>query len=252
MVDRWTQDRRGTTTRRGTALTQTTIARDWKAIRRWLAWCDERRHAEPVEAFTKRRPPREPRRVSAGEIPSPREIERVARELRRRKQHSGALALVVLLATGLRRSELRDLPAENVSGREIKAPPGKGHKERLLPVSAEVARAAREFIALRDAPQGRGRHAHDIGVGLDDHWTGRVLAPACDAAEVPRFGAHDVRRTFATECVRGGVDVLTVQRWMGHTSVNTTQRYLGHYRDDAPVEVPTPRALSIATKGRKR
>jgi integrase len=43
--------------------------------------------------------------------------------------------------------------------------------------------------------------------------------------------------------VRSRVDVLTVQRWLGHTSVATTQRYLGHYRDDAPVEPPTPRAL---------
>ncbi len=248
VVDRWMAARRETVTRDGAQLSAATLARDWKMVRRWLRWCQERGHCGATP-FLSRRPPREPQRAAAPEIPSPREAARVARVLRRRGQEGAALAVAVLLATGFRRSELRDLPAENVTADAIKSPPGKGKRERVLPVSREVSDAARRFVALRDEARGRGRRtAEELGVGLDDHWASRVLAPACDAAKVPRFGAHDLRRTFATECVRAGVTVLQVQQWLAHRSVATTQRYLGRYRDDPPPRVPTPAALTIATK----
>lgn len=252
VLDAWIAARRASKTRRGTPLTSTTLARDWKMVRRWLRWCVDRELCGPTP-FASRRAPKEPRRASAGEIPSPQEIARVAKWLRSAKQPGGAAALVVLLATGFRRSELRDLPETNVAQCEIKTPPGKGKRERVLVVARAVVRAAREYLAARAALRGKRRHA-DPSARLDDHWSARVLHPACDACKLPRFGAHDVRRTFATECVRSGVDILTVQQWLGHRNVTTTHRYLGRYRNDRPAKVPTPRALTIATpkKGRKR
>jgi len=249
VLDRWTLARRASTTRSGAPLSQTTIARDWKMVRRWLRWCSERELCAPSPMLA-RRAPREPQRAAAPEIPSPREVSRVVRALRKRRQEGAALAVVVLLATGFRRSELRDLRAEKITPDAITSPPGKGKRERVLPVSREVSAAARRYVELRDAARGHGRRAvADVGTGLDDHWSARVLAPACDAAGVPRFGAHDLRRTFATECVRAGVSVLEVQRWLAHRSVATTQRYLGRYRDDPPPRVPTPAALAIVRRG---
>ncbi len=252
VIDRWMASRRESVTRSKQPLSQTTLARDWKMVRRWLRWCNERGLCGETP-FLSRRPPREPQRAEAPEIPSPREVARVVRALRASRLDGAALAVVVLLATGFRRGELRDLPLENITAHAIKSPPGKGKRERVLPVSRQVSDAARRFVTLREKARGRGaRIANELGVGLDDHWATRVLGPACDAAGVPRFGAHDLRRTFATECVRSGIAVLQVQQWLAHRSVATTQRYLGRYRDDPAPVIPTPAALTLAARRRSR
>lgn len=41
------------------------------------------------------------------------------------------------------------------------------------------------------------------------------------------FTSHDLRRTFATNLYREGVNILTISRLMGHGSIQTTQIYLG-------------------------
>jgi len=37
---------------------------------------------------------------------------------------------------------------------------------------------------------------------------------------------HDLRATFATALIREGIDLVTVQSYLGHASVATTQRYV--------------------------
>ncbi len=47
-------------------------------------------------------------------------------------------------------------------------------------------------------------------------------------AELPEddFWLHKFRATFATRALRSGVDLRTVQMWMGHTDLESTMRYL--------------------------
>jgi integrase len=40
------------------------------------------------------------------------------------------------------------------------------------------------------------------------------------------FRLHKFRDTFATWSLRRGVDIRTVQHWLGHASIEMTQRYL--------------------------
>lgn len=55
-----------------------------------------------------------------------------------------------------------------------------------------------------------------------------------------RFDLHSFRRTFATMCLQSGVDLRTVQIWMGHGSVVTTQKYLSHAKGkDAQAKITT-------------
>jgi site-specific recombinase XerD len=41
------------------------------------------------------------------------------------------------------------------------------------------------------------------------------------------FHAHTFRHSFAVNCLRKGVDLLTVSRLLGHRNTTTTERYLG-------------------------
>lgn len=54
-------------------------------------------------------------------------------------------------------------------------------------------------------------------------------------AELPKddFWLHKFRATFATRALRSGVDLRTVQMWMGHTDLESTMRYLKANRGKA-------------------
>lgn len=45
-------------------------------------------------------------------------------------------------------------------------------------------------------------------------------------AKIFNFTFHDTRHTFASELIMKGVDIKTVQEYLGHSSVAVTQRYL--------------------------
>ena len=48
----------------------------------------------------------------------------------------------------------------------------------------------------------------------------------CDRAGVPRLGCHALRHTYATESLRAGLDLRTLQHRLGHADIATTAAYL--------------------------
>ena len=52
-----------------------------------------------------------------------------------------------------------------------------------------------------------------------DNWCAE--GPYCQ-----RFYLHKFRHTFATEHLRHGIDVRTLQSWMGHRDIQSTMVYL--------------------------
>lgn len=66
----------------------------------------------------------------------------------------------------------------------------------------------------------------------------RALNIAADTTGVERFRAQDLRHTFASWLIQGGVPVEEVRRLMGHQSILTTQRYV-HL-----AEMPTAKILA--------
>lgn len=48
---------------------------------------------------------------------------------------------------------------------------------------------------------------------------------------VPDLNPHDLRRTLAKQARKGGAEIETIQRTLGHSSVRTTELYLGAGED---------------------
>lgn len=150
----------------------------------------------------------------------------------------GALALAVtelLYGSGLRVSELVELPAGALSGEApMVTVRGKGSKERLVPVSRRArdavaaardeaakparraARAARWLFPSRAASGHLTRQA--VGVMLKD----AAIAAGLDPAKV---SPHVLRHSFATHLLGRGADLRSLQMLLGHADTATTQIY---------------------------
>ena len=133
---------------------------------------------------------------------------------------------------------------------------GKGDKERIVPVSAELIQELRSYrtqnglAALptrsEETPlvipfKGRNRclsrsAIHDAIKGIFGgaaSWL-RARGPefADRADELERASAHWLRHTAGSHQADGGVDLRTIRDNLGHVSLNTTSLYL-HTEDDA-------------------
>ena len=48
---------------------------------------------------------------------------------------------------------------------------------------------------------------------------------AVQLAGIPHIRFHDMRHCFATRLIRAGVDIITVQKLLGHSKITMTERY---------------------------
>lgn len=68
--------------------------------------------------------------------------------------------------------------------------------------------------------------ANRLGRRLDPTALRRRFERARDAAWLPPLRFHDLRHTYGSLLVAGGVDLQSVKSAMGHSRITTTERYL--------------------------
>jgi integrase/recombinase XerD len=106
---------------------------------------------------------------------------------------------------------------------------GKGRKERVVPLSADLAQILRGLCRER----GVGATEHQpVFVGargerLTRFGATHVLRRAVEGAALAgvRVSPHVLRHTLAMQLLRARVDLVTIQAWLGHAQVATTHRY---------------------------
>ena len=143
-----------------------------------------------------------------------------------------AAILALLYAAGLRRSEVvtLDLADFDTETGGLKIVASKGNKARTVYLGNGAKAAMTGWISIRgDAP---GPLLYRVRKGgkivperLTDQAIWVILEKRFKAAKVKPFTPHDLRRTFAGEMLDAGVDLVTVQKLMGHASPVTTSRY---------------------------
>ncbi len=95
----------------------------------------------------------------------------------------------------------------------------KDYEERLIPVPRELA----ELLAK--LPQ-RWSLVFPTRSGNPQTHLLRRLKEIAAAAEVNGATLHKLRHTYATRLLESGCDIVTVQRLMGHSDLDTTRQYL--------------------------
>ena len=150
-----------------------------------------------------------------------------------------ACLLEVIYATGMRVSELVELPVAAVRG----APAmilvrGKGGKERMVPLSPPAKQALADWLAIRDTTEetaaAKGRKPSKFlfpGRGAAGHMTRQqffvlLKSIASKAGLDPaRVTPHTLRHAFATHLLAGGADLRVIQTLLGHADLSTTEIY---------------------------
>jgi len=164
----------------------------------------------------------------SGKLPEPlgrREVERLLKAPRNAKHR---VLLMTCYATGVRVSELVHLRVEDIHSErmQIHVRQGKGAKDRYTLLSPRLLEQLRAYWrTCRPRPWlflGRdGRGPLPVGTAQ------KIYYAAKRRAGIERgHGIHTLRHSFATHLMEAGVDLPTLQRLLGHTSLATTAKYL--------------------------
>jgi site-specific recombinase XerD len=137
--------------------------------------------------------------------------------------------VVLLLATGIRRSEAVQINLEdmNLTDRQLLVH-GKGAKQRIVPLTRQAVAAIQQYLPHRPATQSRRLFVNSRGLPIRGHVINAALDEILEKAGLAGQGItpHKLRHTFATQLIHKGVDVRTVQELLGHADLGTTARYL--------------------------
>jgi len=128
-------------------------------------------------------------------------------------------AVETYLYTGLRRAELVRLCVEDIdfSNNMIKVKHTKSHKDRSVPIPEEFRERFRKKVKI------------EVG-RLFSRWSSpdtisRLFHEYAMSAGLSGVRLHDLRHTYATYLRMAGVDLDTIQKFLGHADLKTTQIY---------------------------
>lgn len=141
------------------------------------------------------------------------------------------LLLAILYQTGIRRSELVNLKESQVdSGNRTIKVLGKGGKERIIPVSAELSAALLTYKerkrVLLEAPDTEVLLVGPKGRKLYPKYVERAVgAYLAQVTTIEKKSPHVLRHTFATHLMNAGAELNSVKELLGHASLAATQVY---------------------------
>ena len=181
--------------------------------------------------------PRMQQPILRPKVYSVQELERLLQWPELNRQHRALF--MTTYAAGLRVSEVCQLRlADLLSDRhQIHVVQGKGQKDRYTLLSPKLLDELRGYWRLyrpkdwlfpsKVYPE---RHITESAVQ-------RAFTEAVARAGLPdRGGIHSLRHSFATHLLEAGVDPLTLQRLLGHSSLRTTTTYL-HVRQERLAQI---------------
>jgi integrase len=113
----------------------------------------------------------------------------------------------------------------DVSHKPDRAWTPKAYKEREIPIPAKLVKSLKAWKAKADKTCGLVFPTAGCKPKLDFLDCLKAVAERAKLDQ-DNFWLHKFRATFATRCLWAGVDLRTVQQWLGHSDMESTMRYL--------------------------
>ena len=132
------------------------------------------------------------------------------------RQMSHKVAFLLAWGSGLRISEVLHLQKNDIDleMKQIRINQGKGKKDRIVPI-----------------PRGfKERHLEFIPFGVSSRALQKAFRTYSEKsglkAKKPSVHFHSLRHGFATQCLRKGIGLRSIQMMLGHSDMSTTAIYL--------------------------
>jgi site-specific recombinase XerD len=201
-----------------------------RSIRAFWSWLVQEEIID-TNPFSKLKIPKPPKKVMA--TFSPYQFESLLDVMNgSAESYRDMVIILTLLDTGLRVNELINLEMNNVWLEEglIKVL-GKGNKERLVPIGKQIRKLLWRYIN-RYRPEPARPNLDNLFLTRD----GRALTKNRVDSIMKYYGRiagltgvrcspHTLRHTFAINYLRNGGDVFSLQKILGHSSLEMTRRY---------------------------
>jgi len=205
-------------------LAPASLARRLSAVRSMLEyalqqhWC-ERNVTDGIK------PPKQANRLPRA-LPT-EQTEQLLQPTNKAADERDAVLVAVMYGCGLRVSEAVGLDISDIhlAVSEIRVY-GKGRKERIVPIPAQVLTMMRKWFEKRHDPFHAPVFLNRFGKRLSARSVQRMLKQrALETGADVSVTPHRLRHSFATHLLVGGLDLRAVQELLGHSSLATTERY---------------------------
>jgi len=137
------------------------------------------------------------------------------------------LGLAIIYSSGLRAYELVRLKKHNFDFEnfEIIVREGKGKKDRQTTLKISLISTIKRYI--QTLKQDNNYFFQTYRGHISERSFEEVLKRGIKKAGLSKyFTLHDLRHSFAINCLDKGIDIEDVRRMLGHSSLRTTQIYL--------------------------
>ncbi|MCF0243681.1 MAG: tyrosine-type recombinase/integrase [Bacteroidaceae bacterium] len=138
--------------------------------------------------------------------------------------------VLMLYETGMRRGEFLSLRDRDIDfiNKQIKVT-GKRDKQRIIPFGEELEQAVKGYVALRDEKFPNHPDCFLINkkgnmMSVGEFYT-IVRAQLSLVTTIKKRSPHVLRHSFATAMLNNGANLESVQKLLGHASLETTQVY---------------------------
>ncbi len=209
-------------------LTDNAIASYVRSIRSLWSWLKQEKFITD-NPFEEVKPPNATERIV--EPLTPEDVTELLKVIPR-KEYTGyrdSCVIIAMYGTGIRISEVVNLDKDNVNfnSGQIKVI-GKGKKERSVFMSASVFKALYKYDS-QQRPEVPSNYffVHKDGRPLTRFYCEHRMHSYIEKAGITTMCTpHVLRYSFAIQFLRNGGDIFTLQKILGHSTLEMTRRYL--------------------------
>lgn len=215
-----------------------TIRRRGHSLSSFFKYCCLRKYI-PFNPITEVQLPKKEQRLP--EFLTDTEIERfISTPIRYRKiswiSKRDKAVLDTLIFTGCRRSELLSIRMNDVclESKTLLIANGKGNRQRMIPLCPNLIKSLIDYLDVRPKVNTDCLFLASSGLTkLGNNGLYKLFKRHLHRCGIEKQGItlHSVRHTFATRVLRKSKDLVSVQKLLGHRSIDTTSIYL-HITDE--------------------
>ena len=167
------------------------------------------------------------------------------------KEHRDSMIIMLLMDTGMRLGECLKIKIEDVDMAErticLPAENTKGRQTRFVFFSVTTARSLQRWMRFKDRySSGAYLFSGKSGLPFEVHsFESNFKCYLARAGIEKEYTPHALRNNFAKRCLMNGMDIYTLSRILGHSSVTVTEKaYLdlndrdlrNRYQNFSPIE----------------